>query len=100
MVVTQTWKRRTEPDIHIEKAKTLRSSHAVPPKGPSTAKMSVPPRYSDCGPPRKRVTSRALIEMTFMNSARKNNAKRIDEYSVWNPNEFLLNLDQVKWRAV
>ena len=27
----------------------------------------------------------ADMVITFMNSARKNRAKRIDEYSVWNP---------------
>src|SRR5580704_8442145 len=37
------------------------------------------------GPPKKSVTTTADIVMTFMNSARKNMAKRIDEYSVWKP---------------
>src|SRR5580658_9514047 len=37
------------------------------------------------GPPKKRVTVMADMVMTFMNSARKNRAKRIDEYSVWKP---------------
>ena len=37
------------------------------------------------GPPRNRVTTMADMVMTFMNSAMKNRAKRMDEYSVWNP---------------
>src|SRR5580698_9125995 len=37
------------------------------------------------GPPKKRVTTTADMVMVFMNSARKNNPKRMEEYSVWNP---------------
>ena len=37
------------------------------------------------GPPKKSVTTMADIVMVFMNSARKNSAKRMDEYSVLNP---------------
>ncbi len=37
------------------------------------------------GPPKNRVTVMADMVMVFMNSARKNRAKRIDEYSVTNP---------------
>ena len=37
------------------------------------------------GPPKNNVTTTADIVIVFMNSARKNSAKRIDEYSVWNP---------------
>src|SRR3954453_14425467 len=37
------------------------------------------------GPPRKSVTAIADIVITFMNSARKKMAKRMPEYSVWNP---------------
>ena len=37
------------------------------------------------GPPKNRVTTTADIVIVFMNSAMKNRAKRIDEYSVWNP---------------
>ena len=37
------------------------------------------------GPPKNRVTVMADMVMVFMNSARKNRAKRIDEYSVWKP---------------
>jgi hypothetical protein len=37
------------------------------------------------GPPRNRVTMMADMVTVFMNSARKNRAKRIEEYSVWKP---------------
>ena len=37
------------------------------------------------GPPKKRVTTTADMVIVFMNSAMKNSAKRIDEYSVWKP---------------
>src|SRR5580698_1695298 len=37
------------------------------------------------GPPRNRVTTMADIVIVFMNSAMKNSAKRIDEYSVLKP---------------
>src|SRR5829696_3791717 len=37
------------------------------------------------GPPRNMVTNSADIVMTFMNSARKNNANRIELYSVLKP---------------
>ena len=37
------------------------------------------------GPPRNRVTTMAEMVTVFMNSARKKRAKRMDEYSVWNP---------------
>ncbi len=37
------------------------------------------------GPPKNRVTVIADMVMVFMNSARKNRAKRIEEYSVWKP---------------
>src|ERR1700720_3347075 len=37
------------------------------------------------GPPRNRVTTMADMVMVFMNSAMKNSAKRMDEYSVLKP---------------
>ena len=37
------------------------------------------------GPPKNRVTVMADMVIVFMNSARKNRANRIDEYSVTNP---------------
>ncbi len=37
------------------------------------------------GPPKNRVTTTADMVIVFMNSARKNKAKRIEEYSVWKP---------------
>ena len=37
------------------------------------------------GPPKNRVTTMADMVIVFMNSARKNRAKRIEEYSVWKP---------------
>ena len=37
------------------------------------------------GPPKNSVTMIADIVIVFMNSARKNSAKRIEEYSVWKP---------------
>ena len=37
------------------------------------------------GPPKNSVTMIADMVTVFMNSARKNRAKRIDEYSVWKP---------------
>src|ERR1700679_1707598 len=37
------------------------------------------------GPPKNRVTVMADMVMVFMNSARKNRANRMDEYSVTNP---------------
>src|ERR1017187_783037 len=37
------------------------------------------------GPPKNKVTTTADMVMVFMNSARKNNPKRMEEYSVWNP---------------
>src|SRR5580704_8500509 len=37
------------------------------------------------GPPKKRVTTTADMVMVFMNSARKNMPKRMEEYSVWKP---------------
>ena len=37
------------------------------------------------GPPKNRVTVMADMVMVFMNSARKNRANRIEEYSVTNP---------------
>ena len=37
------------------------------------------------GPPKKRVTVMADMVMVFMNSAKKNRANRMDEYSVTNP---------------
>src|SRR5580700_915630 len=37
------------------------------------------------GPPKKRVTTTADMVTVFMNSARKNRAKRMDEYSVLKP---------------
>ena len=43
------------------------------------------PRWNPNGPPRNRVTMMADMVTVFMNSASWNTAKRIDEYSVWNP---------------
>src|SRR3954447_15927174 len=43
------------------------------------------PRAGPDGPPRKRGTAIADMVMRFMNSARKKIAKRMPEYSVWNP---------------
>ena len=40
---------------------------------------------SGCGPPKNSVTMTPLIVIVFMNSARKNSAKRMREYSVLNP---------------
>src|SRR5580700_9498982 len=37
------------------------------------------------GPPKNSVTTTADMVMVFMNSARKNRPKRMDEYSVWKP---------------
>ena len=53
------------------------------------------------GPPKNRVTTTADMVMAFMNSARKNRAKRIEEYSVLKPADQLgVGLDQVEGRAV
>src|SRR3954471_23625865 len=43
------------------------------------------PKVGPSPPPRKSVTITADIVTVFMNSARKNMAKRSDEYSVWKP---------------
>src|ERR1700722_17013089 len=37
------------------------------------------------GPPKNSVTTTADMGMVFMNSARKNKPKRMEEYSVWKP---------------
>src|SRR5580692_4594931 len=37
------------------------------------------------GPPKNSVTTTADMVMVFMNSARKNRPKRMEEYSVWKP---------------
>ncbi len=47
--------------------------------------FSLPAIFNGCGPPKNRVTITALIVTVFMNSARKNRAKRMLEYSVLNP---------------
>ena len=47
--------------------------------------QSGPKKVGPAGPPRNSVTMIADIVTVFMNSARKNSAKRIEEYSVWNP---------------
>ena len=53
------------------------------------------------GPPKNSVTMTADMVMTFMNSARKNRAKRSEEYSVWKPpDQLLLALGQVEGRPV
>ena len=62
------------------KARTLRENHRV---GQTQATRST--RIGPSGPPRKRVTAIADMVITFMNSARKNRANRIELYSVWNP---------------
>ena len=43
------------------------------------------PKVGPDGPPRKSVTMIADMVTAFMNSARKNMANRIEEYSVWKP---------------
>ena len=45
----------------------------------------VSPILTGCGPPKNSVTMMPLIVIVFMNSARKNSAKRMLEYSVLNP---------------
>ena len=44
-----------------------------------------PKKIGPAGPPKNSVTMIADIVMTFMNSAKKNSAKRMEEYSVWKP---------------
>ena len=57
-------------------------SHELPISGMSSV---VSPILTGCGPPRNNVTMMALIVIVFMNSARKNSANRMLEYSVLNP---------------
>ena len=45
----------------------------------------VSPNLTGCGPPKNSVTMTPLIVIVFMNSARKNSAKRMLEYSVLKP---------------
>src|SRR6187431_968567 len=61
------------------KQKTFRQNQKTPHSQPG------PHGAGPAGPPRNIVTKMPDIVITFMNSARKNRAKRIDEYSVWKP---------------
>ena len=59
------------------------------------------PISTGCGPPRNSVTITSDIVMTFMNSARKNRAKRKrGVLGVEAADQFLLGLDEVERRPV
>ncbi len=47
--------------------------------------LSLPAIFNGCGPPKNNVTMTPLIVTVFMNSARKNSANRMLEYSVLKP---------------
>src|SRR5271168_2200523 len=64
-----------------KKMRTLPRNHTVGNQMSKLAMWGTGPS----GPPKNRVTTTPDMVMTFMNSARKKRAKRIDEYSVWNP---------------
>ena len=59
----------------------------MPVNGPRNGSVDrVPlPKLIGCGPPKNSVTMTPLIVIVFMNSARKNSAKRMLEYSVLKP---------------
>ena len=59
--------------------RTLAKNHTV------GQNQVMPNGTGPAGPPKNRVTMIADMVTTFMNSARKNRAKRMEEYSVWKP---------------
>ena len=63
--------------------------------------LALPAICSGCGPPKNSVTMTPLIVTVFMNSARKNSAKRmLRVLGVEAADELLLGLDEVERRAV
>src|SRR5258706_16361311 len=65
---------------------SFRKNHTVPENGPRNERtLGLPAILNGCGPPKNKVTITPLIVTVFMNSARKNNANRMLEYSVLKP---------------
>ena len=63
--------------------------------------LALPAIFSGCGPPKNSVTMTPLIVTVFMNSARKNSAKRmLRVLGVEAADQLLLGLDEVERRSV
>ena len=97
LVVAQPRQRRTDPDLDEQEDERLSEEPEDRPEPAQDITCDAGPS----GPPKNSVTTTADIVIVFMNSARKNSAKRIDEYSVWKPpTELLLAFGEVERRPV